>query len=109
MELTKAIEILRGSITLKQSEMDSLSLALSILEDKFTPELEVLNNAREEIEQKDEIITQKIAEIEQKDVEIEQKTAEIESMTSQKTELEKRVQDLENPEKEELSVEELPI
>lgn len=81
MELTQAIDILKASAASKQTEADTLTLAASVLEDKFAPELQVLENARAEVVQKEAVITQK--------------TAEIEAISTEKTVLEAKVQQLE--------------
>jgi chromosome segregation ATPase len=80
MELTQAIDILKASAASKQAEADALNLAVSVLEDKFAPELQVLENARAEVVQKDTIISEK--------------TAKIEAISTEKTTLEAQVQEL---------------
>lgn len=81
MELTQAIDILKASAASKQAEADALNLAVSVLEDKFAPELQVLENARAEVVQKDTIISEK--------------TAEIEAISTEKITLEAKVEQLE--------------
>jgi hypothetical protein len=80
MELTQAIDILKASAASKQAEADALNLAVSVLEDKFAPELQVLETARQAVEEKEAIISQK--------------TAEIEAISTEKISLETQVQEL---------------
>jgi len=80
MELTQVIDLLKASAASKQTEADTLNLAVSVLEDKFAPELQVLETARLAVEEKEAIISQK--------------TAEIEAISTEKTTLEAQVQDL---------------
>lgn len=81
MELTQAIDILKRSAASKQEEVDSLNLAVSVLEDRFSPELQVLESAKQAVAEKEAIISQK--------------TAEIEAISTEKATLETRVQELE--------------
>lgn len=63
MELTQAIDVLKGEHKSKLDEANALQLAISILEGTFTPELTVLDSARTEIEQKETLLAEKQAEI----------------------------------------------
>ena len=73
MELTQALDLLKTNKANKQKEMDILDLAISVLEDKFSPELQVLENAQN-------AVAEKQAEIVEKDRIISEKTAIIDSI-----------------------------
>ena len=50
MELTNAINILQTITTNKQQEIDAIKLAISILSDKFQPELTRTENAEKQVQ-----------------------------------------------------------
>ena len=58
-----ALEILQNKSAIKQSETDALNLAISVLEDKFAPELQVLENANANVVSLQTAIQSKEAEI----------------------------------------------
>jgi hypothetical protein len=49
MELTLAIDILKKAAAAKQAEADAFTLAVSVLEARFAPQLQVLENARTKV------------------------------------------------------------
>lgn len=77
MELTQALDTLKTTRATKQKEIDILNLAISVLEQTFTPELQVLENARQ-------TISQKTTEIEEKNAIIAEKDRTLETLLNEK-------------------------
>lgn len=87
MELTLAIDTLKTARATKQKEIDIINLAISTLEQTFTPELQVLENAQQEI-------AQKTTELQQKDVIISEKDKALEALLEEKQILEDQVAEI---------------
>ena len=85
MELTQALDNLKKDLLKKQSESDILNLAISTLENKFAPELKVLENAQNEIAEKQAVIVDNEAKLAEKEQTIVTQTALIDSLQVSET------------------------